>query len=79
VAIVRLAVLVAESGSVIVPVLVAASGAEAIDRFLNFFGTQIPNDNTREAYLRAAREFLGWCERHELGALPDILPRGSRA
>src|SRR3954469_19732298 len=74
VAIVRLAVLVAESGSVIVPVLVAASGAEAIDRFLNFFGTQIPNDNTREAYLRAAREFLGWCERHELRALPEILP-----
>ncbi len=58
----------------IVPALVAASGHDAIDRFLNFFATQIENDNTREAYLRAAREFLGWCERHELGALADILP-----
>jgi integrase/recombinase XerC len=58
----------------IVPALVAASGAEAIDRFLNFFATRIPNDNTREAYLRAAREFLAWCERHELRAMPDILP-----
>jgi hypothetical protein len=50
----------------IVPALVAASGHDAIDRFLSFFATQIENDNTREAYLRAAREFLGWCERHEL-------------
>ena len=33
---------------------VAASGHDAIDRFLNFFGTQIPNANTRAAYLLAA-------------------------
>jgi hypothetical protein len=33
----------------IVPALVAASGHDAIDRFLNFFATQIENDNTREA------------------------------
>jgi hypothetical protein len=58
----------------VVPVLVAASGHDAVDRFLNFFATQIEDDNTREAYLRAAREFLGWCERHELNALTDILP-----
>jgi hypothetical protein len=57
-----------------VPALVAASGHDAIDRFLNFFATQIENDNTRQAYLRAAREFLGWCERHELRVLADILP-----
>jgi len=59
---------------IVVPALVAASGDDAIDRFLNFFATQIPNDNTREAYLRAAREFLLWCERRELGVLADILP-----
>ena len=58
----------------VVPVVVAGSGHDAVDRFLNFFATQIENDNTREAYLRAAREFLGWCERHELGTLVDILP-----
>src|SRR3954466_10823435 len=74
VAIVRLAVLVAESGSVIVPVLVAASGAEAIDRFLNFFATQIENDNTRAAYLRAAREFLAWCDGQKIGLLTGIQP-----
>jgi site-specific recombinase XerC len=73
----------ASSNTYILPVLVAASGHDAIDRFLNFFATQIENDNTREAYLRAAREFLGWCERrglnappevHPIRALPDILP-----
>jgi site-specific recombinase XerD len=58
----------------IVPGLVAASGHDAIDRFLNFFATQIENDNTREAYLRAAREFLGWCERQGLNAMPEVHP-----
>jgi site-specific recombinase XerD len=64
----------ASADTYIVPALVAASGHEAIDRFLNFFATQIENDNTREAYLRAAREFLAWCERHELGTPANILP-----
>jgi site-specific recombinase XerD len=64
----------ASADTYIVPALVVASGHDAIDRFLNFFATQIENDNTREAYLRAAREFLGWCERHELGTLANILP-----
>jgi integrase len=59
---------------IVVPALVAASGHDAIDRFLNFFATQIENDNTREAYLRAAREFLGWCERQGLNAPPEIHP-----
>jgi site-specific recombinase XerD len=52
--------------------VVAASGHEAIDRFLNFIATQIENDNTREAYLRAAQEFLAWCGAEKLGLLTDI-------
>jgi hypothetical protein len=40
----------------VVPRLIAASGTDATMRFLNFFATQIENDNTRSAYLRAARE-----------------------
>ena len=31
----------------VVPVLVAASGTDAAMRFLDFFATQIENDNTR--------------------------------
>ena len=54
--------------------VVAASGHDAIDRFLNFFATQIENDNTRAAYLRAAREFLAWCDDEKLRLLADIQP-----
>jgi Phage integrase, N-terminal SAM-like domain len=64
----------AAADTYIVPVLVAASGADAIDRFLNFFATQIENDNTRAAYLRAAREFLAWCDGQKIGLLADIQP-----
>src|SRR3954453_5361093 len=58
----------------IVPALVAASGAEAIDRFLDFFATQIENDNTRAAYMRAAREFLAWCDDQHVRRLADVQP-----
>src|ERR1700733_12480788 len=58
----------------VVPVLVAASGRDAAMRFLNFFATQIENDNTRAAYLRAAREFLAWCDGKKVGLLTDIQP-----
>jgi hypothetical protein len=58
----------------VVPALVAASGTDATLRFLNFFATQIENDNTRAAYLRAAREFLAWCDGRKIGLLTDIQP-----
>ena len=37
-----------------------------------FLATQIENDNTRAAYLRAAREFLAWYEGEKLRRLADI-------
>jgi site-specific recombinase XerD len=55
----------------VVPVLVAASGTEAAMRFLDFFATQIENDNTRAAYVRAAREFLAWCDGQKIGLLTN--------
>jgi hypothetical protein len=36
----------------VVPALVATSGTDAAMRFLDFFATQIENDNTRAAYVR---------------------------
>ena len=42
------------------PALIARAGAEAQRRYLEFFAAQIRNRNTREAYLRAVRAFLGW-------------------
>jgi hypothetical protein len=56
----------------VVPALVAASGTDATMRFLDFFATQIENDNTRAAYLRGAREFLAWCDGQKIGLLTNI-------
>jgi site-specific recombinase XerD len=58
----------------VVPALVAASGTDATMCFLNFFATQMENDNTRAAYLRAAREFLAWCDGQKLALLADVQP-----
>jgi site-specific recombinase XerD len=58
----------------VMPALIAASGSDAAMRFLDFFATQIENDNTRAAYLRAAREFLAWCDGKKLGLLTNIQP-----
>jgi site-specific recombinase XerD len=65
---------VAALSATVVPVLVVASGRQAALRFLDFFATQIENDNTRAAYLRAAREFLGWCDGQKIGLLTNIQP-----
>ena len=42
------------------PALVAAAGARASYRFLEFFTAQIRNPHTRRAYARAAAEFFDW-------------------
>jgi hypothetical protein len=42
------------------PALVAAAGARASYRFLEFFTAQIKNPNTRRAYARAVVEFFDW-------------------
>lgn len=40
------------------PSLIARAGGDAEKRFLEFFAAQIRSHNTREAYLRAVRDFL---------------------
>ena len=44
------------------PVAIVKAGSPAARRFWEFFAGQIPNANTREAYLRAAFDFFGWLE-----------------
>lgn len=44
----------------IAPALFRESG-EAAKRFVEFFAVRIRNENTRGAYLRAARRFAEWC------------------
>jgi site-specific recombinase XerD len=57
------------------PPLIARAGGNAEKRFIEFFAAQIRNRNTREAYLRAVRDFLGWVEEEAgIGNLLDIEP-----
>jgi site-specific recombinase XerD len=60
-------------GASAMPSLIVRAGAEK--RFLEFFAAQIRNRNTREAYLRAVRDFLGWAEVEAgIADLADIEP-----
>jgi site-specific recombinase XerD len=54
------------------PALIAASGARASYRFLEFFTAQIRNPHTRRAYARAAGEFFDWLEARGVTRLAAI-------
>ena len=56
------------------PVAIIKAGSPAARRFWEFFAGQIPNPNTREAYLRAAFDFFGWLEGRGMVELPAIEP-----
>lgn len=43
-------------------------------RVAEFFATQVNNDNTRKAYLNAARRFSLWCDAHGIEALSSVEP-----
>ena len=56
------------------PALVAASGARASYRFLEFFAANIRNKHTRRAYAQATHEFLACCERAGVASIADVKP-----
>jgi site-specific recombinase XerD len=56
------------------PALVAASGEQAARCFINFFTSNIRNRHTREAYRRAVKEFLAWCQKHGVRSLAAVAP-----
>ena len=53
------------------PAIIRGRGERASRRFIEFFTASIRNRNTRAAYARAAKQFLGWCEDRRL-ELHDI-------
>lgn len=56
------------------PALLRSLGEPGLLRFLEFFTVNIRNRNTREAYGRAARNFLRWCEERGIAELKDVQP-----
>ncbi|MFM7319406.1 MAG: tyrosine-type recombinase/integrase [bacterium] len=54
------------TGQAVIPVVIAAKGEKASERFFTFFTDNIRNRHTREAYFRNATRFFGWCESRNL-------------
>ena len=50
----------------LLPPIIARAGRKAQEGFLEFFFATIRNENTREAYARAIRDFFDWCEERGL-------------
>src|SRR4051794_154086 len=61
-------------GEVPVPAVVAASGPELANRFLEFFLVAVRNPNTRRAYAAAVRGLCTWLERHGARDLAVVEP-----
>lgn len=51
-----------------------ASHHSAAPRFMEFFTAQIRNLNTRRSYVKAAVEFLAWCDARGAHSLNAITP-----
>ncbi len=66
--------LVIRSRAPMVPALVAAAGARAGMRFLEFFAANIRNPHTCRAYARAAEEFLTWCAAAGVPSIGAVQP-----
>ena len=57
------------------PVLVAAAGERASNRFLEFFDIVICNPNTQRYYVYAVMGFLAWCEEFGVTSITAVQPR----
>lgn len=66
--------LVIASDGEILPIAIAKSGERVRTRFLEFFTAQIRNSNTRRSYVKAASEFLSWCDARGARSLDTITP-----
>lgn len=56
------------------PHQIAAAPDRGQLRFIEFFTAQIRNPNTRRSYVKAAVEFLAWCETRDARSLDAITP-----
>ena len=62
------------SSALALPALVASADEAARLRFLEFFAVTIRNPHPRRAYMRAAGEFLAWCEARGVASLAGVQP-----
>ncbi|NTA40586.1 tyrosine-type recombinase/integrase [Agrobacterium salinitolerans] len=60
--------------SAIMPAILAWEAPSSRQRFLEFFTAQIRNPNTRRSYVKAAVDFLRWCEDRGVRSMEAITP-----
>ena len=56
------------------PALIERAGKRTILRFVEFFTVHISNANTRQAYGRALKAFLAWCEQRGVTEINGVQP-----
>jgi site-specific recombinase XerD len=61
-------------GQVVVPIVIAASGEDIANRFIEFFVVAIRNVNTRRSYATAIRQFCAWLEQQGARELTAVQP-----
>ena len=65
---------IAAASRVVLRALITAAGAPAKTRFLEFFGANISNPDTRRADAGAALEFLAWCADRGVPSIAAVQP-----
>lgn len=58
----------------VLPALIERAGKRTLLRFVEFFTVHIANWNTRQAYARALKSFLGWCEQRGVTEIAGVQP-----
>jgi integrase/recombinase XerD len=58
----------------ILPALIERAGKRTLLRFAEFLSVHIPNANTRQAYARALKSFLGWREQCGVTEIAAVQP-----
>jgi site-specific recombinase XerD len=59
---------------IIPPALIERAGKRTLLRFAEFFTVHISNANTRQAYARALKSFLAWCEQRGVTEIARVQP-----
>jgi integrase/recombinase XerD len=66
--------LIVPPSEIVLPALIERAGKRTLVRFAEFFTVHISNANTRQAYARALKSFLAWCEQRGVTEIAGVQP-----
>ena len=62
------------ASNLLLPALIERAGKPTLLRFVEFFTVHIANPNTRQAYARALKKFLAWCDERGVAEISGVRP-----